>query len=146
MYESNTPAEGFTVKAIEEPAKPSYEELEAQLASKTRQLQEVVGDRDHWFNTVMNARKQIEEVLAGAIDQADLAEAFEEPFNLLGVSMTRTVSIEINVTWRGTIDLPFGVEVDDLDIDDFGIDNPDHNEYETRDLNYGMHHYSIEER
>ncbi len=124
-------------------------ELEAEngrIAELEREAEANRKDSVRWFDVVMKAREQIEEILAGHTEQAELVEAFEEPFTLLGVSMTRTVQIEISATWRGTIELPLGVEVEDLDIDDFNFRDPEHNEYESSIGYYGMHDYSIEER
>lgn len=140
MYES----EGTTP----EPAQDSttrIAELEAQVAELTK-------DRDYWVSRtgqkvaiIENARIAIEEVLAGDVDPATTFEEFREAFELLGVKATRQVKVEISVTWRGTIELPLGVDVDDLDIDDLGIEIAGHSEYDS-DIDYGFEDYSINER
>lgn len=90
------------------------------------------------------AERQFKEVLEGDVEAADIIEAYSDAFTTLGWEFNNEVEIQITVTWRGTIEIPFGKSVDDLDIDDFGIDDPSHNEYST--WFYGMDDYSIEER
>ena len=90
------------------------------------------------------AKELIEDVLAGDLDPATTFEEFREAFELLGVKATREVEIEISVTWRGTIELPLGVEVDDLDVDDFGISIDGHHEYDSS-INNHFDDSSIEE-
>ncbi len=75
----------------------------------------------------------------------ELWELFERPFERLGVSITREINIEITVTWRGTIDLPIGVDVDDLDVDDFDICAPSHNDYNS-DISDYFHYSDVRER
>ena len=127
-----------------EPAKRTYEELEKQLIFAEK-------DRDNWIKwcanaeaTINQARDSIETVLAGDIEATETFEAFQEAFELLGVSLNRQVEIEVTITWRGTIELPHGTDPEDLDIDDFASCDPDHNYYQTY-FNQGIHDHSIRE-
>ena len=120
--------------------------LEADLASAK-------ADLNHWQektqiaqSTISKARVWFEDMLAGDIDAANTVEEFKELIDILGVEATREVRLEIEVTWRGSIQLPYGVDVEDLDIDDFNLDTPQHN-YHDSDFSWdGIADYSINER
>lgn len=161
MFESNgntpEPAQDSTtriaelVKAVEtrqatlEAQASTILELEARVAGAVNELELMRARSLMAEETIRKARIAIEEVLAGDTDPGITFEQFREAFELLGVKATRQVKVEISVTWRGTIELPLGVEVDDLDIDDLGISIDGHSEYDS-DIDYGMHDYSISER
>lgn len=161
MFESNgntpEPAQDSTtriaelVKAVEtrqatlEAQASTILELEARVAGAVNELELMRARSLMAEETIRDARKSIEDVLAGDLDPATTFEEFREAFELLGVKATREVEIEISVTWRGTIELPLGVEVDDLDVDDFGISIDGHHEYDS----YINNHFdvsSIDER
>lgn len=153
MYENNT-GRDESLRPTPEVIEGARQELmPAYVADLEAKIAELEKDRDYWVSRtgekvaiIENARIAIEEVLAGDVDPATTFEEFREAFELLGVKATREVSIEISVSWRGTIELPIGVEVDDLDIDDFDVRGPNHNEYDCNLDYYGMHDYSINER
>jgi hypothetical protein len=120
-------------------------ELEAEVTRLKSELG-IYRDRASDFaKTIGRARDLIQEVLAGDTEAESTFDAFRAPFELLGVSLTREVEVEITVTWRGTIELPHGTDPEDLDIDDFGISEPEHN-YHNSYFNMGMHDYDISER
>jgi sugar-specific transcriptional regulator TrmB len=158
MFENNgtTPAEQDTttldpaeqIKNLNDTVimmKGGIENLEAKLqqAEATRQYYfDLAVER---YNTIQKARESIEEVLSGDINASQTFDDFKDAFELLGVTLTREVEVEINVTWRGTMTLPVGVDPEDLDIDDFDIEGfPGHNEYPA-DFN-GMYSHEISER
>lgn len=150
MYENNEAT----------PAKPTYEELEAKASAYEQQCQNLeaqvttlTNERNnwqHWHNALSSkvdkAEEGFKEILAGDMDAKDIIETYGEVLSEhLGWEFNNEVEIEIQVTWRGTINLPYGTEVSDLDIDDFGLNEPCHNEYDTNFWN-GIHDYSIDER
>jgi len=119
-------------------------DLEAEVAK-------LKADREYWrikaderLTTIEQARESIQEVLSGDVNPQSTFDDFQTAFELLGVTLTREVEVEITVTWRGTMTLPTGVDPEDLDIDDFGIEISGHYEW---DSNFdGMHDYRISER
>lgn len=120
-------------------------ELEHQLV-KAEQARDFHKELHFKFAGIIDqARESIEEVLAGDVNAKQTVEDFEHAFALLGVTLDREVEIEVSMTWRGSIRLPFGVDVEDLDIDDFASCDPDHSEYDSSFYG-GLHDYSIEER
>ena len=115
------------------------------------QLQHLQASHDNYkrlyldaSNTISEAREVIQDVLAGDIDAQATYEAFRDAFEGLGVSMTRLVNIDLSITWRGTIALPHGIDVSDLDIDDFRVSIDGHREYEA-EFNSWHEDASIEE-
>jgi len=128
-------------------ANSRVESVTQTLAQANQRISDEMDKVGNLESKIYKAEQAFKEILAGDIDASEIVDTYGQIFaDHFGWEFTREVKIEINVTWRGTIELPYGVDVDDLDIDDFGIDNPDHNEYQTSELNYGMHDYSIEER
>lgn len=132
---------------------PSDQEALDKIKDLENNLQGALSSREYWEDlannraqTIVKARDLIQEILEGHTEAEEIMEAFKEPFDLLGVEVEREVEIEISVTWRGTISLPLGVEVSDLDIDDFGLNEPEHNEYSSYFSYHGIRDYSIDER
>lgn len=149
MYENNEPAQ---------PTEPvsavlTYEELMAKAQELEAKLATVTNERNNWqqwhdvlSSKVDKAEKGFKEILAGDMDAKDIIETYGEVLaEHLGWEFNNEVEIEIQVTWRGTINLPYGTEVSELDIDDFGLNEPCHNEYDTNFWG-GIHDYSIDER
>lgn len=159
MFESqsNTPesAQDFTIEDTlvsinhlanqADTASARITELEAKLKTAESELAIHRNRAGEHVYTISRARDLIQEVLAGDTDAESTFDAFRAPFELLGVSLTREVEIEITVTWRGTIELPHGTDPEDLDIDDFGITEPEHN-YHNSYFNMGIHDSDISER
>lgn len=130
----------------------SLDQALAKIKDLENTLQGAVSGREYWEDlansraeTIVQARNLIQEILEGDINAKQTFEDFKEPFELLGVEITRTVEIEVSITWRGNIELPLGVEVSELDIDDFDVAFNGHNEYET-DMNTWYEDYDISER
>ena len=128
-----------------ESAQARVTSLTATLAEANQRIHDEMDKGINAEETIRKAREMFEEILAGDLNAKQTFEDFEEPLTLLGVKATREVSVEISVTWRGTIELPLGVEVDDLDIDDFGISIDGHSEYDS-DISQYFEDSSIEER
>ena len=175
MFESqsNTPAEQDSTTPSTNEQYLTLAEAVLKVASLEQQVKNLIEDRDNWqkwhgdleaqlvevrtardnwcdkaserLSTIERAREAIEEVLAGDVNPQSTFDDFQTAFELLGVSLNREVEIEVTVTWRGTINLPSGMDPEDLDIDDFGIEINGHNEYESEFYN-GMHDYQISER
>lgn len=96
-------------------------------------------------NNVSKAETAFKEILAGDLDAKDIMDTYGAVLaEHLSWDFDNEVSVEITVTWRGTVSIPFGTEVSDLDIDDFGLNEPSHSEYST--WFDGIHDYSIDER
>jgi hypothetical protein len=106
---------------LEEQAKQIIE-LETELASTKESRAYYMGLHSTATDTMSQARKLFEEILAGDMDAEGTFDVFREPFELLEVSLEHDVKVEITVTWRGTITLPFNVDPQDLDYYDFSID------------------------
>ena len=146
MFESQgtTPAE--QVSTTPEPQPIPREMLEARIEELTR-------DKDYWHQKhlaletkVSQAEEAFKEILAGDTEATDIIDTYGKAMaDHLGWEFTREVEIDITVTWRGTVSLPFGTDVEDLDIDDFGLNEPCHQEHDTN-FYYGMHDYEIRER
>ncbi len=143
MYENNETT----------PAQPlSREELEARIVELTNQLAQANTAKDSWYDSWKNLRadvdkaeREFKDILAGDMDAADIVQTYGEVLiDNLGWEFSRQAEVVISVTWRGTVELPFGTEVDELDIDDFGLNQPEHGEYNSHFD--GMDDYSIEER
>lgn len=162
MYENTTPAEQVEL------AKAGI----ARVADLEQQVKNLIEDRDNWekrhvdleeiatkyktdrdyysdlatqrYMTIANAREAIEEVLSGDIDAKQTFDDFQTAFELLGVSLSREVEIEVTMTWRGTITVPYDVDPEDLSINDFASCDPDHSYYETN-FHDGLHDHTIRE-
>ena len=120
--------------------------LEADLASVTTDRNVYQSRMQVAESTIDKARIWFEEMLAGDIDAETTVSEFQELMDILEVDATREVSIEVQVTWRGTIQLPYGTDASDLDIDEFDIDFNGHNEYETNFTYDAIHDSEIKER
>jgi hypothetical protein len=134
-------------------ATPSIEMLQARIAELDNQLAEMTTSKESWYQSwselrasIHKAEQAFRDILAGDMDASDIVETYGEAFTEhLGWQFAREVEIEISVTWRGTIELPHGVDVDDLDVDDFGIEINGHHEYES-EIRSHFESYSIDER
>lgn len=137
---------------LNRPAKPTYEELEAKLAEAKKSIEykheEMLRYKEAWDTLRLNvskAEESFKEILAGDMDAKDIMETYGAVLvEHLSWDLENEVEVEITVTWRGTVTLPFGTEVADLDINDFGINEPEHNEYSS--YFRGITDYSIDER
>ncbi len=147
MYEQeNTPA---TQGDQPQPLTPAmYEARIQELISEVERLSQKNNTLNEAWRTLRDkidtAERQFKDILSGDVEAADIIDAYSEAFTTLGWEFSNEVEIEITATWRGTIELPFGKSVDDLDIMDFNLDDPCHNEYST--WFSGMDDYTIEER
>lgn len=148
MYENNeaTPAQPA------EPIELSREQLEArieELANEVRGLSaqlNLAREKNQVLSSTLNkAENWVREQIEGSMDPKQTIEEFEGLIDILGIETTRKVEIEITVSWQGTIELPYGVEVDDLDVDDFDISISQHNQYDS-DISYYFEDSSISER
>lgn len=120
--------------------------LEADLATAKANLNLYQEKLQVAQSTIEKACTWFEDMLAGDTDASNTVEEFKELIDILGVEATREVRLEIEVTWRGTIQLPYGIDVEDLDIDDFNLSDPQHN-YHDSDFSWdGIADYSISER
>lgn len=122
-------------------------ELEKSVEYKHDEMLSYKKAWDDLRDKVNNAQEAFKEILAGDMDAKDIMDTYGKAMaEHLDWDFYNEVEIDITVTWRGTISLPFGTDVEDLDIDDFGLNEPCHNEYDTS-FYYGMHDSSrIEER
>ena len=142
MYENNETT----------PEPTQVEALQARIVELTNELAQTKLSKDSWYDTwkdlradVDKAEREFKDILAGDMDAADIVQTYGEVLaNNLGWEFNREAEVVITVTWRGTVSLPFGTEVDELDIDDFGLNQPEHGEYNSHFD--GMDDYSIEER
>jgi hypothetical protein len=98
-------------------------DLEAKLADMTTA-------KDSWYKSwsdltvdIRRAEAEFKDVLEGDIDSEDIIKAYGPALSHLGWSFTREVEIELTVTYRGTIELPVGIEVDNLDASDFSVES-----------------------
>ena len=127
-------------------AKPTYEELEAKLSSVTAERNSYEQRMQVAENTLNRAKIWFQEMLEGDIDAGTTVSEFEGLMDILEIDTTREAKIEVEVTWRGTIQLPYGTDVGDLDIDDFDIEVNGHNEYDTNFTYDGIYDSEIRER
>lgn len=97
-------------------------ELQSQVNELVRELARSKGKAQEYGDTIGQARKLFEEILAGDMDAEGTFEEFREPFELLEVSLEREVEVEITLTWRGTMTVPFNVDPEDLADYDFSAD------------------------
>jgi hypothetical protein len=142
MYENNETT----------PEPTQVEALQARIVELTNELAQTKLSKDSWYDTwkdlradVDKAEREFKDILAGDMDAADIVQTYGEVLaNNLGWEFNREAEVVITVTWRGTVSLPFGTEVDELDIDDFGLNDPEHNEYSSHFDR--IDDYSIEER
>jgi hypothetical protein len=144
MYENN--------ETTPEPQPVPREMLEAriqELIGEIERLSEKVASYSDGYATLRSkidkAEREFKEILAGDMDASDIIESYGAVMvENLDWEFSREVEVVISVTWRGTVELPFGTEVSDLDIDDFGLNEPEHGEYSS--YFRGIDDYSIEER
>lgn len=155
MYEyQSSPEDQAKVEAMTQPAEPvelPREMLEARIQELEAQLTSVRAERNKWQewfqvaeSKINKAENWVRDQIAGSMEPSETINELEGLIDILDVETTREVEIEIQVSWRGTVNLPYGVEVEDLDVDDFGIDEPDHREYDSNF--WGINDYEITER
>lgn len=144
MSENNEPIE-VSFESLDS-AVTRVKELEAKLATVKAECNHYESRMQTAENTLNRAKVWFEEMLAGDIDAETTVSEFQELMDILEVDATREVKIEVEVTWRGTIELPYGIEASDLDIDEFDIDFNGHNEYETNFTYDAIADSSIRER
>lgn len=160
MYESEgttpefqgNPESGIDQFLNRSATEPTIEELKAKVAELEKSVEykhdEMLGYKNAWDTlrtNVSNAEQGFKEILAGDMDAKEIMETYGAVMvEHLSWDLEQEVTVEITVTWRGTVTLPYGTEVGDLDIDDFGLNEPDHNEYSS--YFSGIHDYSIDER
>jgi hypothetical protein len=128
------------------------EMLEARIQELTSELEQANTAKDSWYDSWRNLKQDVDkaergfkEILEGDMDASDIIDSYGAVMaEHLGWEFSREVEVVITVTWRGTVEMPFGTEVSELDIDDFNLNEPCHNEYST-DFR-GIDDYSIEER
>jgi predicted ATP-dependent protease len=146
--EGTTPAQQVSTTPVPvtfdslDSALAKIEELTSELASTRRSRDYYVELHSTATDTIENARKLIQEILAGDMDAEGTFDAFREPFELLEVSLERDVEVEITVTWRGTMTVPFNVDPDDLDDYDFSADL----ESDRYPADLSLHDFKIQER
>lgn len=87
------------------------------------------GRIDELLNKLHKAKTLIEEVLNGDTEAEQTYSDFQEAFELLEVEATKQHRVEVIVTWRGTIELPLGKSVDDLDGSEFDSNQLTHDTY-----------------
>jgi len=134
-----------TPTSVEAPKLTELHQLcEAELAEKQVHL-------DNWtkrYEVAQNKLDQIEEIIrdliAGSMDPSVVIEENQAIIDILEIETTRTVDITIEVSWEGTIELPYGVELDDIELDDFDISCGEHPEYPSN-INYYFSDSSIKE-
>lgn len=127
-------------------------ELEAKVAELGKSVEykheEMLRYKEAWDtlrNNVSNAESAFKEILSGDVDATSIMETYGAVLvEHLSWDLENEVEVVITVTWRGTVSLPFGTDASDLDIDDFGLNEPEHNEYSSHFD--GIHDYSIDER
>lgn len=117
---------------VEEQAKQIID-LHADLASMT-------ASRNNWEERARLAEANLnrakvywEDYLSGHIDPQEVIDEHKELMDIVGFEATRTVQVRLTVSWTGSIELPYGTDVSDIDIDDF-TDLPnriDHSEFDS---------------
>jgi len=149
MTENNTtPGNSIELPTDAPTEAPKLTELhqlcEIKLAEKQVHL-------DNWakrYEVAQNKLDQIEEIIrdliAGSMDPSVVIEENQAIIDILEIETTRTVDITIEVSWEGTIELPYGVELDDIELDDFDISCGEHPEYPSN-INYYFSDSSIKE-
>lgn len=76
------------------------------------------------FGSISKAEEAFKDILSGDTDSAEIVESYGAVLaEYLGWEFTREFEIELTVTYRGTIELPFGKDVDDLDASDFSVES-----------------------
>ena len=123
-------------------------DLQAKLAQLETNVNELVaelarskGRERDYADQIEKARKYIEDTLEGDIDAQQTYEDFQVPFELLGVKATRKVQVTVTANWSGSIDLPYGTDIDDVGMS-FSAEFDDI----EGDLGWHADDYTIEER
>lgn len=140
MYENNEP-----IELSREQLEARIEELANEVRGLSAQLNLAREKNQVLSSTLNKAENWVREQIEGSMDPKQTIEEFEGLIDILGIETTRKVEIEITVSWQGTIELPYGVEVDDLDVDDFDISISQHSQYDS-DISYYFEDSSISER
>ena len=102
---------------------PEYEavtELRAKIEeqiSKIDDLNRIIENQRGQIQRAANEESEFADRLKDAVENdeidSDLAKEFADIF---GIEMTKEYSITITATWSGTVTVPFGDSIDDLDI------------------------------
>ncbi len=118
-------------------------ELEASNADLEAKLAEMTTAKDSWYKSwsdltvdIRRAEAEFKDVLEGDTDAEDIIKAYGPALSQLGWEFTREVEIEVTVTYRGTIELPVGKDVDDLDASDFSVESYIGHDYYSADLTH----------
>ena len=140
MLENNTtPTSGEAPKLTE-----LHQLCETELAKKQAYLENWAKRYEVAQNKLDKIEEVIRDLIAGSMDPSVVIEENQVIIEILEIEMTRTVDITIEVSWEGTIELPYGVELDDIDLDDFDISCGEHPEYPSN-INYYFSDSSIKE-
>ncbi len=152
-YESNKADQDKVAEIVAQGDQPQpltpamYEARIQELISEVERLSKKTEDYNQAWkklrDNIDQAEQAFKDVLEGDVEAADIIQSYSEAFTLLGWEFSSSVDVEIQVTWRGTIELPFGTKVEDLDIMDFNLNEPCHDEYSTW---FDMDDYEIRDR
>ena len=151
MLENNgtTPesTQASTIPATLEEALIRGSELQLEILELKANLALVTETADTWRqnyydsqDVILKARKYIEDTLAGDINAQQTHEDFRVPFELLGVEATREVQVTVTASWSGTVQLPYGDDLNDVSMS-FSAEFDDL----IGDLGWHVDDYSIEE-
>lgn len=110
---------------------PTIEELKAKVAELETKLAEMTASKESWYEnwsglkaSIRKAEEGFRDILGGDMDATEIIESYGAVFaEHLGWEFTREFEIELTVTYRGTIELPFGKDVDDIDASDFSVES-----------------------
>ncbi len=105
--------------------------LQARIIELEAKLVEVMESRDKWAQwhnelkvSIRKAEEGFRDILGGDMDATEIIESYGAVFaEHLGWEFTREFEIELTVTYRGTIELPFGKGVNDIDAGDFSVES-----------------------
>lgn len=106
MFESQGTTPSTTEPTVEAlVAKPSYEELEAQVAELANTVVELREQCDHWFDRYIKAREFIQASLdREEWDTDELSNPFwEELAGMLNLDLKLERGITVTVTWNLTV-------------------------------------------
>lgn len=90
------------------------------------------------------AEQAFKELLEGDVDAAQTAAEFSEIAELLDWELTREVKVTVISKWYGTIELPYGVELEDVE-GGFSAGAPEHDGYPV-DFDWGDSEFDVRPR
>jgi exonuclease VII small subunit len=130
QQDSTTPAQQDSTTPSTTEQYLTLAELQAKVANLEAQLDTITTSRDYWMNSYGEMQKKLsraeqafKDILSGDTEASDIVDSYGAVLNEhLGWEFTKEVEIELTVTYRGTIELPFGTDVDDLDASDFSVE------------------------